>query len=105
MPGSFSGNGSVKWMVEVDDVKGTPKSESKGGKKYYQEGLDETLPGERFVITIKYPKNALEQAQFRQQLSAAATNTGSDVATLSIPIEDIQSGNNPPTDDQIKIDW
>lgn len=104
MPGIFTGNGSVKWVVEVGNVKGTPKSESKGGKRYYQEGLDETPAGGRFVITIKYPKDAKDQADFRQQLSAAATNTGTNAATLTIPIEDIQRYN-PPTAEQVKVDW
>ena len=104
MPGSFSGNGSVKWVVQATNVKGTPKSERQGNTSYYQEGLDDIPRGGRFVIAIKYPKDADAQAAFRKQLAEAATNTGSD-ATLTIPIEDIQTGYNPPTDDQIKIDW
>ena len=105
MPGTFSGNGSVKWVVEATNVKGKPISESKGNRKYYQDGLDETPAHGRFVITIKYPKNAAEEDAFRKQLAAAAANTSSSFATVTIPIEDIVSGYDPPSDDQIKIDW
>jgi hypothetical protein len=92
-------------VIEARNVKGRPKSESKGGNRYYQDGLDDTPADGRFVITIKYPKNPAALETFRQQLSAAAANTASATATLTIPVEDVQSGYAPPTDEQIKIDW
>ena len=105
MPGTFSGNGSVKWVVEASNVKGKPMSEFKGDRTYYQDGLDETPANGRFVITIRYPKNAAAQEAFRKQLADAAVNKSSSFATVTVPIEDIVSGYDPPTDDQIKIDW
>jgi hypothetical protein len=105
MPGIFSGNGSVRWVIEARNIKGSPKSESKGGRKHYQDGHDETDPNGRFVITIKYPKSPVEQEALRKQLSAAATSRGAGAVTLTIPIEDVQSGHDPSTDEQIRIDW
>jgi hypothetical protein len=104
MPGIFSGNGSVRWVVEAHNIKGSPRSESKGGRRHYQEGHDETAPNGRFVITIKYPKSPAEQEALRRQLSEAAKGREGAV-TLTIPIEDVQSGHDPSTDEQIRIDW
>lgn len=104
MPGIFSGNGSVRWVVEVNNVKGIPKSEFRGDKGYYQDGLDDTPPNGRFVITIRYPKDPIGQDAFRKQLLAASANTAS-AAVLTIPVEDVQSGFDPPTDAQIRVDW
>ena len=49
--------------------------------------------------------DATQRDVFRKQLAAAAADTSSRVLTLTVPIEDILSGYDPPTDDQIKIDW
>jgi hypothetical protein len=105
MPGTFSGNGSVRWVIEARRVKGKPTSEAKGGNRHYQEGHDETDANGTFEVTIKYPKDATRRDAFRKELARAAADTTSNVLTLKIPIEDTVSGYNPPTDEQIKIDW
>jgi hypothetical protein len=109
MPGIFGGNGSVEWTVEVNRGKGAPKCKDNGGGKHHHEGIDDTDPNKRFEITIQHPLDAIERLAFRQQLYDAwnAFNTPNPPAstTLSIPIEDKGSDYNPPTKNQIKVDW
>ena len=106
MPGSFSGNGSVEWAVDVDRGRGTPKCKDNGGGKHHHEGVDDTDPNKRFEVTIVHPKNEIERLALRQQLYDAWVNfNASSYTRLSIPIEDMKSGFTPPTKDQIKVDW
>jgi hypothetical protein len=116
MPGGFTGNGSVRWFVDANRVKGTPNNQNKGSGKYHQDGADTTDVYGRFTITIKHPTDKNERDAFRQALYDAwsASNAGAQIATFSIPIEDKQSQypNAPDegtplvaADYQIFVDW
>ena len=55
MPGSFSGNTSVEWFVDVDNPRGTPvsKNDPKPGKpkRHHQSGVDDFGDGAyEFVV-------------------------------------------------------
>ena len=113
MPGGFTGNGSVKWFVDANKVKGKPTDEDKGGGKHHQDGVDDTPQGGRFKITIQYPKDNIERNAFRQALYDAWSASSAPAVmavTFSIPIEDNQSnvgithGGMGP-DNQIYVDW
>src|SRR5688572_29284157 len=94
MPGGFTGNGSVKWFVDANDVQGKPNNEDKGGGKHHQDGVDNTPPGGRFEITIQYPKDKNERNALRQALYdawSASSNPAVTSVTFSIPIEDDKS--------------
>jgi hypothetical protein len=54
------------------------------------------------------PQDSTERLAFRQQLYNEWLNSASSTATqavLSIPVEDVGSGYNPGSKDQIKVDW
>ena len=113
MGGGFTGNGSVKWFVDANNVKGRPNNDDKGGGKHHQDGIDNTPRGGRFEITIQYPKDNNERNALRQALYDAwnaSSNPAVKAVTFSIPIEDKESnvgithsGTGP--DNQIHVDW
>jgi hypothetical protein len=104
MPGSFSGNGSVKWSVGVERLKGKPINKLLGGGRYRSEGMDETPPNHFFKVTIKYPRRPEEAAKFLARLEKAAAPGGS-ALVIYVPIEDVNSDYQPPSDDQILVEW
>jgi hypothetical protein len=122
MPGSFSGNGSVQWLVDVYNKIGTPENEDKGGGRHHQAGRDLTPQDRYFKVVIKCPRSEAQwrsfverlenQAQIaRNSLNAAIAAGGitdaidaHGVITLFLPIEDMQSFTNS-TDNQIFVDW
>ena len=102
------GGGSVQWSVNGHNVRGVPASTPmtpKPGqpKPHHQHGVDETIPNSRFTIRIKLPRTSGDP--FLSELQAAANNPVGGAVTFTLPIEDKQSGFNPPTPDQIHIDW
>ena len=117
MPGSFSGNGSVEWIVEVDNPKGVPlsKPDPKDGKskRYHQSGVDAWGDAAyEFTIAIKIPKDSGRpnaKRDFAGALRAAASavddaEPNSDVTvSITLPVEDKDHGG--PTRDQILISW
>jgi hypothetical protein len=109
MPGIFGGNGSVEWAVYVNRGKGVLKCKHNDDGKHHHEGIDDTEPDKRFEVIIQHPLDAIERLAFRQQLYDAwnALNAPNPPAftTLSIPIEDRNSGYDPPTKNQITVDW
>jgi hypothetical protein len=111
--GDFGGNGSVEWEVNAHNARKPPQGPPPActpltptpGKPnpHKQTGTDKTLPNGRFTIRIKLPKNPADPFLTEIQ-TAAASPTGGEVL-FTLPIEDIQSGFNPPTPKQIRIDW
>jgi hypothetical protein len=106
--GGFSGNGSVEWDVQGNNVR-SHVSRSLEECGFQSTAIDET-PAEGvqfFTITIKLPKNGDERAAFLDQLGCTeakkrtATTTGT--ITFRLPIEDVD--HEGPTKDQIRVDW
>jgi hypothetical protein len=113
MPGSFSGNGSVKWLVEAENVQSadsllSPPSE-KEPRRVTQSGTDKTDPNQYFTITIKAPRDRDERRKFNEALEKLTRplNEG-DSLVIRLPIEDEHSRWSPDgeaTVNQIVIDW
>jgi len=111
MPGIFTGNGSVAWLVEANNVR---KASSKLDpprqgrlRRVRQSGIDETDPDEYFTIAIKVPRDKDEGQAFIKELNerARALKQGQTL-TLRLPIED-KRHNRPgrATDEQIVVSW
>jgi hypothetical protein len=106
MSGGFTGDSSVRWFVNVDFARpGYTTLASNGPTGLDHAGTEETKKNARFVIKIKYPKNPAARRKFCDQLRQAAGNKKARTATFKIPIEDIKSGFDPPTDNQVVVDW
>lgn len=98
--GTFGGDRSVKWVIDVDNARpNTMKSNPKGNKGHTQEGIDETDAGD-FTVRIRIPKTAAAQSALVAGLQAAAADAASGAITVSfkLPIES-------ETYDQIQVEW
>ena len=111
MPGTFSGNGSVTWVVEGANVREADMTlsppERVAPRRVRQTGTDETDPGERFTISIKVPQTERDANAFIEELKkrAQALKRGQTLR-LSLPIEDRRyNSSGKPTKDQIVIGW
>jgi len=111
MPGTFSGNGSVTWVVEGANVREADMTlsppERVAPRRVRQTGTDETDPGERFTISIKVPQTERDANAFIEELKkrAQALKRGQTLR-LSLPIEDRRyNSSRKPTKDQIVIGW
>jgi hypothetical protein len=96
----IGGDGSVKWNVVADHVRGgTVKDKPKGAKGREQGGVDETDANEKFTISIKIPS---EKTDFVATLeaAAAAARTGAPGSRVwfTLPIEE-------HNEDQIQVTW
>lgn len=99
----IGGDESVMWHVQVDNVRRNPppRHESRGARGWRHQGVDETVPGSHFTITIKIPAdpvsfvNSLRQAADEAQRLAGSP--GSQVS-FTLPIE---GGNH----EQIRVAW
>jgi hypothetical protein len=105
---NVGGNGSVVWSVNGHNVIGDPASNPRGAepgkpRPFRQGGVDKTPPGSRFTIQIRLPRNPADP--FLNDLRAAANNPVAGAVYFTLPIEDIGSGYDPPTPDQIQITW
>jgi hypothetical protein len=104
MPGGgYGGDGSVKWWLDVDNVKSF--SSSSDGRKHHLEGVDDTPKTGRagtFTIRITLPRKPARRKEFLEQLRTAASEP-TDPVELTIPIEDVKHGG--PNYDQIKVYW
>ena len=106
MSGGFIGDHSVRWHVNVDFARPDhTRIRSSGATGVEHEGTEETKPKARFVIKIRYPRDPDARKTFLKQLRKAAANKTGKRAVFSIPIEDINSGFDPPAEDQITVDW
>ena len=114
MPGSFSGNGSVVWMVDgANVVQASSRLEppdSKAPRRVVQDGTDLTDPGEFFTVVIKVPTKDSERRAFVKMLKKEAERLGraeaGDELTLRVPIEDAAHNKPaPPMKDQILVLW
>lgn len=102
--GDFGGDGSVKWRVDVDNVKHEKlKQEPKpgGSKGWIHEGVDNVAEG-FFTISIRLPEGVTRLDQLPQAPGGSADGPGS-VIKLSLPIEpgNDESGRWP----QIRVRW
>lgn len=121
MPGSFSGNGSVKWLVTAKNVERATcefdRPEQESPRNVRQDGVDRTDPGQYFTVIIKLPRDRKDKtgklrkhrAWFLQELAkqVALVRGGKKTALkIRLPIED-RAHNHPrePTNDQIRILW
>ena len=111
MPGTFSGNGSVTWVVEGANVREADMTLSRpervAPRRVRQTGTDETDPGERFTISIKVPQTERDANAFIEELKkrAQALKRGQTLR-LSLPIEDRRyNSSGKPTAKQIVIEW
>jgi hypothetical protein len=111
MPGIFSGNGSVMWVVEAANVREADSelfAPAPGApRRVRQTGIDETDRDQEFTVSIKVPQDAREADVFIERLKkqAAALKRGGTLR-IALPIEDKrhnQSGK--PTRNQIVIEW
>jgi len=71
--GTFGGNGSVCWRVDVLNAKGNPKSQKKNANGWEQEGHDGTPAVADFTITLRRPTDQTEVDALVRDLRAAAT--------------------------------
>ena len=98
----IGGDDSVQWVVEVDSVRIDEKlkHESKGGRKWLQQGVDDAEDGD-FTISIKIPKDS---RHFVETLREAADEAerhaqhAGHLVSFKLPIE----GKNH---DQIQVRW
>ena len=107
------GGGSVEWEVNAHNARKppqgpppacTPKTPTPGRPNpHHQTGADKTVPNSRFTVRIRLPKNPADT--FLSELQTAAGSPTGGVVVFTLPIEDIASGFNPPTRDQIRIEW
>jgi hypothetical protein len=111
MPGTFSGNGSVTWVVEGANVREADMTLSRPEKgaprRVRQTGTDETDKGEQFTISIKVPQDEKDADAFIEELRkrAQALKRGQTLR-LSLPIEDRRyNSSGKPTKEQIVIGW
>lgn len=111
MPGSFSGNGSVTWVVEGNNVREAsstlyPPTKDRP-RRVRQHGIDETDPDQYFTIRIKVPKDEDEREAFIKQLSRRVQGLKQrSTLRIRLPIED-KRHNKPgrATRDQIVVSW
>lgn len=98
--GDFGGNGSVQWLVDVDNARhGQLKQGPKGPKGWKHEGVDETNAGEKFTVGIEIPVDRIEfVATLKAAAALAETASAGTRVSFKLPIE----SNNP---DQIRIQW
>lgn len=106
--GDFGGNGSVEWHVNSHNTKAASsfsQSPIPGRPNpHRQDGVDRTKANSDFTVTIKVPKPP-NDVTFLAEIQDAANNPVGGVITFTLPIEDILSGFNPPTANQIKVEW
>jgi hypothetical protein len=112
MPGTFSGNGSVTWLIEGNNVREAdsmlypPKGDTP--RRVVQTGVDETDRGEYFTITIKVPRTEKDAKAFVGELNEQVRKMrAGEPFTLRLPIEDTQREGlgGVATEKQIVIDW
>ena len=99
----IGGDESVMWHVQVDHVRQAPppRHESRGTKGWRHQGVDETVPGTNFTVTLKIPANAADFVNsLRQAADEAQRLAGSPGALVSFTLP-IERGNH----DQIKVTW
>jgi len=97
------GDESVMWHVQVDKVRRNPapKHEQRGQQGWRHQGVDETIPGSQFTVTVKMPANSANfVATLRQAADNAQRLAGSPGALISFTLP-IEQGNH----DQIRIAW
>jgi hypothetical protein len=101
--GSYGGDDSVKWYLDVDNVRSS--SVSSNGTKQHYEGVDDTpetgdVPTFTIIITLKDEK---ARERFRHQLRIAGASASNSPVKLTIPIEDKSHGG--PNEKQIQVYW
>lgn len=98
--GTFGGNGSVCWRVDVLNAKGNPKSQKKNAKGWEQEGHDGTPASAKFSITLRRPKDKSEVDALVRDLreAAAQLENGELEGAFNLLIE-------PHQHKQIQIRW
>jgi hypothetical protein len=121
MPGGITGDSSVKWFMDMSDARpGSTQINShqgRNGRGLRHEGVeDQTLEKAYFEISIELPSDNPTKDKAKEefidelekalvQARAAAPNSRAKI-TFKVPIQDIQSGYNPPDnprDDQYQI--
>jgi hypothetical protein len=95
MPGSFSGNGSVRWIID---------QRKKLGPSFLLEGTEPTPVSGFFKVTIKHPRDQAEKRRFLERLRAELDRTDTQSVVLFLPIEDTRKGRRA-TEKQIHVDW
>jgi hypothetical protein len=111
MPGIFSGNGSVAWVVEGTNVReaSTTLSRPERGapRRVRHSGTVETDPDQDFTIAIKVPHDERDADRFIDELKKrAATLKRGDTLELTLPIEDQRRNRSrKATENQIVISW
>src|ERR1700747_2941398 len=93
MPGSFSGDGSVVWLVEANRVREAscsghvPRRKKPG--RVRQHGIDETDPDQQFTVSIQVPRNPKEADAFIARVAQRAQNLRrGGTLKIELPIED-----------------
>jgi hypothetical protein len=109
MGGVFSGNGSVTWVVEGDNVQETDSilypPDRDRPRRFRHHGVDRTDAGQFFTIVLKLPRVDAERKRFLEELRDAADKATTTIS-VRLPIEDVQhNAPDPATADQIQILW
>ena len=85
--GTFGGNGSVYWKVDVNNTKSV-KTTDKGNKSWKQEGHNGTATDARFTITLQAPQDSTERAMLASALQQAGADINADRdAQFEMPVE------------------
>lgn len=94
--GQIGGDGSVKWKFRGDSAKGDVSS-VQTKRRVEQSAVDDTNANEKFIVTIKSPKQKKALKILKQKVEKWAERP-TDALTITLPIED-------RTEDQIVIKW
>src|SRR4029453_1130835 len=104
--GGFTGNNSVEWEVQGDNVRSHDSQPTgAGGQGRRHTGIDETPDTPQvqyFTVSIKLPRDANERARFLSALQDEVTKQSNPI-TVKLPIEDREHGGATPR--QIRVDW
>jgi hypothetical protein len=84
--GQVGGDGSVKWLFQGDNIKGTPRSDPRGVKGIEQEGVDDTNDGDQFTVTVTLPQDSSALLSLLGQLRNWVTNPLGPIV-FNLPIE------------------
>lgn len=100
--GEVGGNGSVEWMIEVENPKWT-QSQAKLPKGHRQAGADQGgHPGQYFTIRLELPQKQTERTRLADGLEKAAADARSGAGGTKVTFELVIEHQNR---DQIQVEW
>jgi hypothetical protein len=104
--GGFTGNNSVEWEVQGDNVRSHDSQPAGAGSQgRLHTGIDETPDTPQvqyFTVSIRLPRDANERDAFLNALRDEVARQRNPI-TVRLPIEDEEHGGATPG--QIRVDW